>query len=208
MPLGIGVVFISFFFFSSRRRHTRWNCDWSSDVCSSDLLNSLGYYQPARALVVRATSRIQTRVGGGLQIKGGGGAAAAAADPAAKPGMLAFGPGAKDRNNGGAAVAKADARPAAQSKPQPKPQPAEEPVAMAKKDHDPKAVWQEAMAKGQLKPRQVIATADILGHFEKFDEAAELLKADLRQGVMVHPCVYEALAVALQGSGGAPGAIE
>src|SRR6266481_5877071 len=28
---------ISFFFFSSRRRHTRWNCDWSSDVCSSDL---------------------------------------------------------------------------------------------------------------------------------------------------------------------------
>src|SRR6267143_2727972 len=26
------------FFFSSRRRHTRWNCDWSSDVCSSDLL--------------------------------------------------------------------------------------------------------------------------------------------------------------------------
>src|SRR6266481_9939028 len=29
--------FIFFFFFSSRRRHTRWNCDWSSDVCSSDL---------------------------------------------------------------------------------------------------------------------------------------------------------------------------
>src|SRR5438309_8713052 len=27
-----------FFFFSSRRRHTRWNCDWGSDVCSSDLL--------------------------------------------------------------------------------------------------------------------------------------------------------------------------
>src|SRR5689334_11386254 len=26
------------FFFSSRRRHTRWNCDWSSDVCSSDLI--------------------------------------------------------------------------------------------------------------------------------------------------------------------------
>src|SRR5260221_8901767 len=26
----------SFFFFSSRRRHTRSLCDWSSDVCSSD----------------------------------------------------------------------------------------------------------------------------------------------------------------------------
>src|SRR5438876_3838066 len=28
-----------FFFFSSRRRHTRWTGDWSSDVCSSDLQN-------------------------------------------------------------------------------------------------------------------------------------------------------------------------
>src|SRR5256886_9005737 len=26
-----------FFFFSSRRRHPRFDCDWSSDVCSSDL---------------------------------------------------------------------------------------------------------------------------------------------------------------------------
>src|SRR6476661_5493054 len=26
-----------FFFFSSRRRHTAFKCDWSSDVCSSDL---------------------------------------------------------------------------------------------------------------------------------------------------------------------------
>src|SRR2546427_9712424 len=29
--------YIIFFFFSSRRRHTRFDCDWSSDVCSSDL---------------------------------------------------------------------------------------------------------------------------------------------------------------------------
>src|SRR5262245_63701995 len=29
---------MSFFFFSSRRRHTRCLSDWSSDVCSSDLL--------------------------------------------------------------------------------------------------------------------------------------------------------------------------
>src|SRR2546430_3036912 len=28
----------SSFFFSSRRRHTRFDCDWSSDVCSSDLV--------------------------------------------------------------------------------------------------------------------------------------------------------------------------
>src|SRR5690625_4433811 len=30
-------MFNIFFFFSSRRRHTRWPRDWSSDVCSSDL---------------------------------------------------------------------------------------------------------------------------------------------------------------------------
>src|SRR5690242_21373979 len=29
------------FFFSSRRRHTRLTCDWSSDVCSSDLRRTL-----------------------------------------------------------------------------------------------------------------------------------------------------------------------
>src|SRR2546430_17298285 len=31
----VSVVIV--FFFSSRRRHTRFDCDWSSDVCSSDL---------------------------------------------------------------------------------------------------------------------------------------------------------------------------
>src|SRR2546430_15546665 len=33
----IVVLIDYFFFFSSRRRHTRFDCDWSSDVCSSDL---------------------------------------------------------------------------------------------------------------------------------------------------------------------------
>src|SRR5438034_6268823 len=45
-----------FFFFSSRRRHTRSLCDWSSDVCSSDLIadldlrkfHQLGYTDRAR----------------------------------------------------------------------------------------------------------------------------------------------------------------
>src|SRR5690606_39287225 len=36
--LGIrGLTLSSCFFFSSRRRHTRFSRDWSSDVCSSDL---------------------------------------------------------------------------------------------------------------------------------------------------------------------------
>src|SRR2546430_13583985 len=32
------------FFFSSRRRHTRFDCDWSSDVCSSDLFVLVGLF--------------------------------------------------------------------------------------------------------------------------------------------------------------------
>src|SRR5689334_13698673 len=35
------------FFFSSRKRHTSWNCDWSSDVCSSDLVALLDVAEPA-----------------------------------------------------------------------------------------------------------------------------------------------------------------
>src|SRR5947207_12676083 len=35
-------MFTLFFFFSSRRRHTRSLCDWSSDVCSSDLTLTWG----------------------------------------------------------------------------------------------------------------------------------------------------------------------
>src|SRR5467141_1864758 len=33
--------FLFCFFFSSRRRHTRFKCDWSSDVCSSDLIDEV-----------------------------------------------------------------------------------------------------------------------------------------------------------------------
>src|SRR5690606_41125471 len=33
------------FFFSSRRRHTRFSRDWSSDVCSSDLTDPTGLFE-------------------------------------------------------------------------------------------------------------------------------------------------------------------
>src|SRR5690625_7776353 len=35
----MSVCLLVAFFFSSRRRHTRWPRDWSSDVCSSDLID-------------------------------------------------------------------------------------------------------------------------------------------------------------------------
>src|SRR2546430_6236777 len=42
-------VVVLYFFFSSRRRHTRFDCDWSSDVCSSDLAGVLTYIPDFKA---------------------------------------------------------------------------------------------------------------------------------------------------------------
>src|SRR5205085_6984248 len=53
------------FFFSSRRRHTRFDCDWSSDVCSSDL-------QGQRA----QNGEIEVEIGGGRGLRWLGGGAA------------------------------------------------------------------------------------------------------------------------------------
>src|SRR2546430_9752798 len=47
------ILFISnVFFFSSRRRHTRFDCDWSSDVCSSDLCGLRGDEIPTGARIL------------------------------------------------------------------------------------------------------------------------------------------------------------
>src|SRR3989475_6905957 len=43
-----------FFFFSSRRRHTRFDCDWSSDVCSSDLGRRNGVTRSGERAVIGA----------------------------------------------------------------------------------------------------------------------------------------------------------
>src|SRR5256885_15112332 len=48
------------FFFSSRRRHTRLQGDWSSDVCSSDLTTPVGVralYRPAQFDSMQARAR-------------------------------------------------------------------------------------------------------------------------------------------------------
>src|SRR5215510_12172970 len=75
-----------FFFFSSRRRHTRWPRDWSSDVCSSDL--------------VRATSLFRGRPADGWRLRsdGAGMDVLAGADEAGDfrfEGRLVLGPGAR-----------------------------------------------------------------------------------------------------------------
>src|SRR5690606_39428675 len=62
-------------FFSSRRRHTRFSRDWSSDVCSSDLLKAffkkhLGhsaiYTSPCREITISAAENIPVHIDGEL----------------------------------------------------------------------------------------------------------------------------------------------
>src|SRR5205809_5194267 len=49
----VGYVSIVLFFFSSRRRHTRCSRDWSSDVCSSDLLWNASFFCGSCAVLRR-----------------------------------------------------------------------------------------------------------------------------------------------------------
>src|SRR6266480_7172435 len=51
-----------FFFFSSRRRHTILTCDWSSDVCSSDLRDGKRQYRgPGPKQTARPPRKIRWR---------------------------------------------------------------------------------------------------------------------------------------------------
>src|SRR5690606_40855679 len=51
-----------FFFFSSRRRHTRFSRDWSSDVCSSDL-KTLDRVFPELPVICGRRNAISTTMG-------------------------------------------------------------------------------------------------------------------------------------------------
>src|SRR5256886_3662140 len=74
------------FFFSSRRRHTRFDCDWSSDVCSSDLnVNpGSGGFKIGTANITSPT----LTVAGHTTVTGGGLACASCHETAPYLGML------------------------------------------------------------------------------------------------------------------------
>src|SRR3989440_9556135 len=72
---------ISFFFFSSRRRHTRSDRDWSSDVCSSDLKELGATVADGAAAAARGAEVLITMLGDDdaveAMVLGDGGALAA-----------------------------------------------------------------------------------------------------------------------------------
>ena len=164
--------------------------DEDVDPFPPELQNSLGYYPPARALVVKGTSRLHTNLGGDP----------ATAGAAGRPPLALNGPRGNDGNlkDGNKQVVdrlkkeigKTNAKDTQIAK-------AGE-AKSSKPAANPKKIWQEALEKGVNDPGLIIAVADVLTGAGKFDHAAEFLKANLRQGVVVRPWVYEALALALE----------
>ncbi len=146
--------------------------------------NQLGYYPPALALTVKATSRIHSSFSSPLYTQ----------QPGMGPGMGAVDKKGKDQ------FAKIDIKKALQGKPGGN--------GGEKADLDAKKIWQDALAKGVDNPGLIIAVADYLALNLKWEHAAEFLKANLRQGIVVKPWVYESLAIALRESGGSPEEVE
>jgi len=140
--------------------------------------NDIGYYGPAQALVVKAPTRIHTRASDPLSFGSVGPAAGAMRDDPDHKVFVAGAGGERHRDPKVTAAL------------------------------DPKVIWEDALAKGVEDPGLIIACSDFLAQSGNWDHAAEFLKADLRQGVVVRPWVYKALAIALRQSAGASDEIE
>src|SRR5256885_7284008 len=65
----VGIRSLCFFFFSSRRRHTRLQGDWSSDVCSSDLIKGWGFTPELAMLAGTAGGALLGLIFGWLAIR-------------------------------------------------------------------------------------------------------------------------------------------
>jgi tetratricopeptide (TPR) repeat protein len=161
--------------------------DPTAQQVSVDQLNSLGYYPPSRALVVRGSSRFHKgqnhRLGksamGIVNAIPNNGKAVAINDPKGKPQDLKAPPGKEGEKQA-----------LVQS-------PKEAP-----KNFNAKVIWEEAIAKGVTDPGLIIACSDFLAKSREFKHATELLKASLRKGLIAEPWAQEALAIALEASQG------
>jgi hypothetical protein len=144
--------------------------------------NDLGFFQPAMALVVKATSRIHTSLGGGVFRP------ARPIDAANRgidrPGALVLRPGEKRKKNVDVANSGKDRKKKAKQ--------------LVKKMTrvDAEKAWDEAL-KNVTDPRLVIACADFLAEVST-KHTSEFLKANLRKGIVARPWVYEALALVLE----------
>jgi hypothetical protein len=164
--------------------------------------NSVGFFPPSLALVVKGTSRIHTRSQSPLTAPGST-PPGAMLDRPNRPAVAAARQQPKKDDDKAVAAAK-------QAEEEAKKKLTDQLAAIDPKlaEKDPKFIWQWALAQGVDDPGVIIAASDWLAMTRKWDHAAEFLKANLRQGIVVKPWVYEALALALKEAHASPAEVE
>src|SRR5205814_6942600 len=185
--------------------------------------NTLGYYDPARALIVHGSSRYHSS--GSIKLIKDPNAQAALPG---RGGAVVIGPG--GTNPAPRANPNAGERPAvpANANPNPKPKGIDntQPVVvrgdkptmvdpkldvegmLKKLDKDPRRMWQQAIDWTVTDPKLVVAVADDLMDQGEPGHAAEVLKAGLRKGLTTDEWCHDALATALQMSQASPAEVE
>ena len=196
--------------------------DMEESVLSVQQRNSIGYYPPARALIVRGTSRYHTAAS--VKLKKGDAMAAAPGRPNPNGGVIVIGPGGAPKPVGDPnanvpkdPVVKGPPKPAADPAPPiviagGKPtlvEPKVDAAVLAKQlDKAKERKWQQAIDWTVSDPGLIVACAEFLMEFDEYGDAAEILKANLRKGLATDDWAHEALAIALQMSQGNPIDIE
>jgi hypothetical protein len=169
--------------------------DPSADVREG---NSVGFFPPAMALVVKGTSRIHTRQQSPLTVPGSV-PPGAMRDQPDRPALA--GGGVRALNNAIAGNNQAEDPKTAKARDEEDKKLATAQLAQLHPDlanQKPEVIWQKALELGVDDPGLIIAVSDWLAMGREWKHAAEFLKANLRQGIVVKPWVYEALALALK----------
>lgn len=149
------------------------------------MFNSLGYYGPARALLIRGSSRYHPN--STVQLRAGGGMAQGPGQP--NNGALVIGPNTPKPD----AVAQAADRPANN------PLVANQNLKNMDRTN-PKKMWHQVIAATIEDPGVIVAASEFLMEFREPMHAAEVLKANLRKGLATSAWAHDALAVSLQAS--------
>jgi len=152
------------------------------------MFNSLGYYGPARALLVRGSSRYHPN--SSAPLKPGGGMAMGPGQP--NNGALVIAPNGNNAKPNAVAEA-ADAR-------QNNPRMAVQNLVKDMDRSNPKKMWHQVVAATIEDPGVIVAASEFLMDFREPMHAAEVLKANFRKGLATSSWAHDALAVALQAS--------
>jgi tetratricopeptide (TPR) repeat protein len=178
-------------------------------ILQAKQLNSLGYYPPARALVIRGTTRYHPAAT--IKLKKADGQAVGPMNPRGNGGPIVINPSdpprpkdpvvtnppkdpkdPKDPNGNAVASTAPGVKPTIID---PKLDPT---ILKPKLSGDPKRKWSEAIDWTVTDPGIIIASAEFLMEMDEYAAAIEILKGGLRKGLATDAWVHESLAIALQ----------